>query len=209
MTHAISTLKNIFPLHTESQDRHQKLSQYTILNVIIQMFFLLVEVIYVTNGIILAISKRNTLRPLSIQFLNPSQISVHDSKYHKLCSKKIGSQATWLQNNLPNLDFLYIMLSGTCLATIFLLDSEYSSQPLLLNIQIPHLTLPHHHLPSSNPSYCLVKVALLLCLHAICTWDSSGLHQCKNDTWPGVFKLGHWRPCRLNYLNQSWLTRLK
>jgi hypothetical protein len=72
-----------------------------------------------TNGIILAINDRDTLRPLGLKF-KPFANRLHDTKYHKQCSKKIGSQATWLVGKQVPCTSVASMLSGTCLATTFI-----------------------------------------------------------------------------------------
>ena len=53
-----------------------------------------------TNEIILAFNGRDTLRPLSLYF-KPFANSLHDTNYHKQCSKRlVAKQHGWLENKL-------------------------------------------------------------------------------------------------------------
>ena len=83
MTLVISTLKKFSPLQTKKQDYHLKypMCHSECRNVGI---FSLKEATNVESGIILAISGRDTLRPLGIRF-RPFANGVRGTKHHKRC----------------------------------------------------------------------------------------------------------------------------
>jgi len=66
MTFGMSMLNNIFPLQTETQNHHLKVSQCVALNVIFYVIFHIKKTTYVENDIILAFSGHETLRLPSI-----------------------------------------------------------------------------------------------------------------------------------------------
>ena len=76
------------------------------------------------NGILVAISRRDTLRPLGIQF-RPLANSVCDTKYHKRCTWMpiVNLMTTYLDHtNLVSLVMSYrawLMVHLCCSATIF------------------------------------------------------------------------------------------
>ena len=78
---AISTLKNIFPLDTKTQDYHLKYSTKCHMADILS----LKEVTFVDEWSILAISRCDSLRPLGIMF-GPFANRMHGTKYRKQCS---------------------------------------------------------------------------------------------------------------------------
>ena len=72
MTLAIITLKHVFPLHTETQNYHLKVSQCATLPIIMQTFFHLIKLLMLTNEIRLTISRRDN-SDLQASNLGPSQ----------------------------------------------------------------------------------------------------------------------------------------
>ena len=66
-------LKDIFSSHTKTQDYHLEVSQLATLIVKIKIILHLNKLLMLTNGIILAVSGHDTLRPLD-NWLGPSQV---------------------------------------------------------------------------------------------------------------------------------------
>ena len=73
------------PLAYKSARLSSNISQCATSHVLVQILFHLKKLFMLMNGIILIISKHDTLKPLGIQF-RPFANSVRDTKYHKRCS---------------------------------------------------------------------------------------------------------------------------
>ena len=75
MTFGISMLDNIFPMHTETQNHHLKVSHCVALNVIIYIIFHIKKTTYVESNIILA------LADLTLQDFQASSLGLLQTMY--------------------------------------------------------------------------------------------------------------------------------